>query len=226
MRKYVLGLWLGVISSVPAHGAGNGLVLTEPVKCSQGHSHVIEHDPVLGPAQILRLADQEDALLRTEGFWRAYECEAGHRHVFHDADKGTTHQFTQLQLEWLARGEDAGLRRTLRVPLKINWSTFPDASATELRSFDWGYHASQAAFLGSVIADVATTWALPRGWAEGNPLLGRSREQQLTVSLASACFVLWRVHRLQRRRQTRSAKYLLWLSTAMHAGPAAMNANR
>ncbi len=226
MRKYVLGLWLGVISSVPAHGAGSGEVLTELVKCFQGHNHVIEHDPVLGPAQILRLAEQDDARLRTEGFWRAYECEAGHRHVFHDAGKGTTRQFTPLQLEWLARSEDAGLRRTLRVPLRIKWSTFPDASATELRSFDWGYHASQAAFLGSAIADVATTWSLPKGWAEGNPILGRTREQQLLVSSASAFIVLWKVHRLEGRGNTKAARYLLWLSMAMHAGPAVLNASR
>ena len=85
------------------------------------------------------------------------------------------------------------------------------------------YHASQITFLGSVFADLGTTWNLPKGKVEGNPLLGRSKAQQASVSGALAFFTLWEAHSLQVRGNTRAAKYLLWMGSAAHGFAGTLN---
>ena len=79
------------------------------------------------------------------------------------------------------------------------------------------YRASQMTFLGSVLADLGTTWNLPKGKSEGNPLLGKSKAQQASVSGALAFFTLREAHSLQVRGNTRAAKYLLWIGSVAHA---------
>jgi hypothetical protein len=85
------------------------------------------------------------------------------------------------------------------------------------------YRASQITFLGSVLTDLGTTWNLPKGKVEGNPLLGRSKAQQASVSGALAFFTLWEAHSLQARGNTRAAKYLLWMGSAAHAFAGTLN---
>lgn len=85
------------------------------------------------------------------------------------------------------------------------------------------YRASQVTFLGSVIADLGTTWNLPKGKVEGNPLLGRSKAQQASVSGALAFVTLWEAHSLQARGNTRAAKYLLWMGSVAHAFAGTVN---
>jgi hypothetical protein len=86
------------------------------------------------------------------------------------------------------------------------------------------YRASQLAFVGSIIADMGTTWTLPKGMTEGNPLLGKSKAQQASVSSALALFTLWEAHSLHVRGNTKAAKYLLWMGTIAHAFAGCYNA--
>ena len=85
------------------------------------------------------------------------------------------------------------------------------------------YRASQLAFVGSIMADLGTTWSVPKGRTEGNPLLGRSKAQQVSVSSALALFTLWEAHSLHVRGNTRAAKYLLFMGSIAHAFAASYN---
>jgi hypothetical protein len=85
------------------------------------------------------------------------------------------------------------------------------------------YRASQLAFVGSIMADLGTTWSVPKGRTEGNPLLGRSKAQQVSVSSALALFTLWEAHSLHVRGNTRAAKYLLFMGSIAHAFAGAYN---
>ena len=91
---------------------------------------------------------------------------------------------------------------------------------------DYGYRASQFAFIGSTVADLATTWSLPKGWAEGNPLLGNNKGQQLAVSAGLGFIALWQAHRLQSRGYTKASKFCLWMGTALHSSAAGYNMAR
>ena len=88
------------------------------------------------------------------------------------------------------------------------------------------YRAAQMAFIGSIAADLGTTWTLPKGITEGNPLLGRNKAQQVSVSGALALLTLWEAHTLHTRGNTRAAKYLLWMGTVAHAFAGSYNAAR
>jgi len=79
------------------------------------------------------------------------------------------------------------------------------------------YRASQITFIGSIVADLSTTWALPQGMSEGDPLLGKSKTQQVAVSGALTLFALWEAHVLHSKGKTRAAKFLLWTGTIGHA---------
>jgi hypothetical protein len=86
------------------------------------------------------------------------------------------------------------------------------------------YRASQLAFLGSIVADLGTTWSLPNGRVEGNPLLGKSKVQQVSVSSALALFTLWEAHALHVRGNRGAARYLLWMGSIAHALAGSYNA--
>lgn len=85
------------------------------------------------------------------------------------------------------------------------------------------YRASQLAFVGSIMADLGTTWSVPKGKTEANPLLGRSKARQVSVSSALALFTLWEAHSLHARGNTRAAKYLLFMGSIAHAFAGAYN---
>ena len=86
------------------------------------------------------------------------------------------------------------------------------------------YRASQLAFVGSMMADLGTTWSLSERKVEANPVLGKSKAQQASVSSALALFLLWQAHSLHVRGQTRAAKYLLWMGAAAHVFAVSYNA--
>ena len=91
---------------------------------------------------------------------------------------------------------------------------------------DSPYRAAQAAFAGSVAFDLATTMRLPSGWAEGNPVLGRSRAQQIGMSLGLGLLTLWQAHRLEIEGHTKAAKFCLWLGASLHSSAASYNMTR
>ena len=66
------------------------------------------------------------------------------------------------------------------------------------------------------MADLGTTWGSSKGRIEANPLLGKSKAQQASVSGALAMFILWEAHLLHVRGNTRAAKYLLWMGSTTH----------
>lgn len=78
------------------------------------------------------------------------------------------------------------------------------------------YRASQMAFVGSILADIGTTWNLPKGYTEGNPLLGKRKGQQVAVSGGLCFLALWEAHTLKIHGHAGTAKYFLWLGTALH----------
>lgn len=86
------------------------------------------------------------------------------------------------------------------------------------------FRAAQFLFVGSVAADLGTTWTLPPGWTEGNPLLGKSKGQQVAVSVGLGLLTLWEARRLDNRGHTTAARFCLWLGTALHSAAAAHNA--
>lgn len=53
---------------------------------------------------------------------------------------------------------------------------------------DHAYRASQMAFIGSVAFDLGTTMRMKKGWTEGNPLLGKSKAQQLSRAVRARLF--------------------------------------
>jgi hypothetical protein len=99
-----------------------------------------------------------------------------------------------------------------------SFSTDASASDASKKSQhpDRFYRASQLVFIGSMMADVGTTWSFPKGKVEANPLLGRNKAQQASVSSALALFILLDAHLLHIRGNTRTAKYLLWIGTGAH----------
>jgi hypothetical protein len=90
---------------------------------------------------------------------------------------------------------------------------------------DYSYRALQFAFLGSMAADLGTTWSLPKGMVEGNPLLGRSKAQQISVSGAIAAFTLLESRYLHKKGNTKTAKYVLWMGSIAHIFAASYNAS-
>lgn len=86
------------------------------------------------------------------------------------------------------------------------------------------YRAAQLLFVGSIAADLGTTWNLPPGWTEGNPLLGKSKGQQIAVSVGLGVLTLWQAHRLENQGHTKAARFCLWLGTAFHSAAASHNA--
>jgi hypothetical protein len=87
------------------------------------------------------------------------------------------------------------------------------------------FRAAQFLFVSSVAADLGTTWTLPPGWTEGNPLLGKSKGQQVAVSVGLGLLTIWEARRLDRQGHTTAAKFCLWLGTALHSAAAAHNAS-
>jgi len=86
------------------------------------------------------------------------------------------------------------------------------------------FRAAQFLFVGSIAADLGTTWNLPPGWTEGNPLLGKSKGQQIAVSVGLGVLTLWQAHRLENQGHTKAARFCLWLGTAFHSAAASHNA--
>jgi hypothetical protein len=86
------------------------------------------------------------------------------------------------------------------------------------------FGAAQLLFAGSIAADLGTTWTLPAGYVEGNPLLGKSKAQQLGVSIGLGVVTLWQARRLESHGHPNAARLCLWLGTALHSGAAAHNA--
>jgi hypothetical protein len=86
------------------------------------------------------------------------------------------------------------------------------------------FRAAQFLFVGSIAADLGSTWSLPPGWTEGNPVLGKNKAQQVAVSVGLGVLTLWEARRLESHGHTTAAKFCLWLGTALHSAAAAHNA--
>jgi len=86
------------------------------------------------------------------------------------------------------------------------------------------FRAAQYLFVGSIAADLGTTWNLPPGWTEGNPLLGKSKGQQFAVSVGLGLLTLWQARRLENQGHPNAARICLWLGSAFHSAAAAHNA--
>jgi len=91
---------------------------------------------------------------------------------------------------------------------------------------DAAYRFAQAAFAGSVALDLETTLHLAPGWAEGNPVLGRTRAQQIGMSVGLGLLTLWQAHRLESEGHTRAAKIFLWFGATLHSSAASYNLTR
>ena len=128
-----------------------------------------------------------------------------------DAIPGANGAISNSVLSNDALSIDALARITSNMP-KVEPFTFSKRSERP----DRFYRASQLAFVGSIMADLGTTWSMSERKIEANPLLGKSKAQQASVSSALALFILWQAHSLHVRGETRAAKYLLWIGTAAH----------
>ena len=93
----------------------------------------------------------------------------------------------------------------------------PIAAFERIKAPDGFYHVAQAAFVGSIVADLSTTWALPNGMKEADPLLGKNKIQQAAVSGALTALALWQAHALHSKGRTRAAKYILLAGIVGHA---------
>ena len=82
---------------------------------------------------------------------------------------------------------------------------------------DHFYRASQVAFVGSIVADLGSTWRLPKGMVEGNPVLGKRKVQQASLSAALSALALWEAHSLKTQGHARAAKCFLLAGAAAHA---------
>ncbi|MDR0842152.1 MAG: hypothetical protein LBP68_01880 [Acidobacteriota bacterium] len=105
-------------------------------------------------------------------------------------------------------------------------AAFADPFTVSPRRFkrpDPSYRALQAAFVASIAIDLGSTWNLPKNMTEGNPLLGKNKAQQISVSSAFALFTLWQSRSQYARGNTKMAKYLLWAGTAAHTFCGAYN---
>ena len=112
-----------------------------------------------------------------------------------------------------ASANSASSMREVKPPTDSKISQHPDRL----------YRASQLAFIGSIMADLGTTWSFPKGEIESNRLLGRNKAQQASVSGAMALFILWEAHLLHVTGKTRAAKYLIWIGTGAHVFAASYN---
>lgn len=71
--------------------------------------------------------------------------------------------------------------------------------------------------------DLASTLTLPKTYVESNPMLGRTKGQQLVVGVALTGATLWAARLLERKGHRRVAKVLLCVGAAGHAGAAGWN---
>ena len=97
------------------------------------------------------------------------------------------------------------------------------AHTKEGRRPDNLYRASQAVFVGSIVADLGSTWRLPKDMTEGNPVLGKNKGQQAAVSSGLCFFTMWEAHTLKTHGHARAAKYILLAGTAVHTFAALHN---
>ena len=88
------------------------------------------------------------------------------------------------------------------------------------------YHASQVAYVSSVGMDLASTWTLPKGWREGNPILGKSKARQIGVSSAIGILVIWQAHKIRASGHTKLAAVVLTITTGFHVGATIYNNSR
>jgi len=133
----------------------------------------------------------------------SFVCSKGHTHPIHDVSLGTPSQLTQEQMVYLVGVEDANCPK-----------------------LDYGYHVLRGIYIGSIVADLVSTWSLPPGWTEGNIILGKSKTQQVAVSASLAALTMWLAHRQQSRGHTKTAKFILLFSGGVHSGCAVYNATR
>lgn len=81
---------------------------------------------------------------------------------------------------------------------------------------DRGYRALQTTFVFAAASDLTSTFTLPTGYAEGNPFMGRSKPQQVVVTVSLAVATLYAAHRLYAGGRPRAAKIMLGLSSVFH----------
>ncbi|MDR1727929.1 MAG: hypothetical protein LBT74_08435 [Acidobacteriota bacterium] len=121
----------------------------------------------------------------------------------------------------LLAGTGMAAAQTSLTPPRDPFPPFP----ARWRSPGISYRMAQGMYVGSIVADLGTTWNLPKGMTEGNPLLGNNRPQQVGVSGAMAALVLWQSRSFYRKGNTRAAQWILWVGTAAHTFAAAYNAH-
>ena len=102
----------------------------------------------------------------------------------------------------------------------------PNAGAVGKPAPDSGYRIAQVAFICAAAADLGTSMHARDGYAEANPLLGKSRAQQIGVSVGFGALTLWGARTLKNHGHTKAAKLCLWLGTALHSSGALYNATR
>jgi hypothetical protein len=119
----------------------------------------------------------------------------------------------------MAQEKDAQTAGTSQKPV-------PNAGPVGKPAPDTGYRVAQVAFVCAAAADLGTTVHAQDGYAEGNPLLGKSKAQQIGVSVGLGALTLWGAWKLKDQGHTKAAKLCLWLGTALHSSGALYNATR